>query len=85
MGHCAGVGTATGSAGPAADANSVPLPANGQMFNALVDWVEMQNAPTIIVLSSANASASLPVCPYPQKATYNGSGSPTAAASYACK
>jgi len=51
----------------------------------MVDWVETQTAPTALVLNSANSSVSMPVCPYPQKATYNGSGSPTAAASYTCK
>lgn len=85
MGHCAGVGTAQGAAGPAATNNSVPLPATGQLFSALVDWVENKNAPNALTLSSADSSVSMPVCPYPQKATYSGSGSPTAAASYSCK
>lgn len=81
MGHCAGVG----SASPAATANSVPLPANNQFFNALVAWVEGGTAPANVVLSSADSSVSMPVCPYPQKATYSGSGAVTAAASYSCK
>ena len=85
MGHCAGVGTAQGASGPAATANSVPLPANGQFFNALVDWVENKNPPNALVVNSADSSVSMPICPYPQKATYSGSGSPTSAASYACK
>lgn len=85
MGHCGGVGTAQGSAGPAANANSVPLPAQGQFFNALVDWVENNNAPGTMLLNSANASASMPICPHPQKAAYNGSGFPTSGASYTCK
>ena len=38
----------------------------------MVDWVETQTAPTALVLNSANSSVSMPVCPYPQKATYNG-------------
>jgi feruloyl esterase len=49
-----------------------------------VDWVENNNAPASLVLSSANASVTLPVCPYPQKATYNRTGPITAAASYTC-
>ena len=85
MGHCSGVGTVSGSAGPAANSNSVPLPAADQFFNALVDWVEKGNAPSRLVLNSANTSVSMPVCPYPQKATYSGSGSITAAASYVCR
>jgi feruloyl esterase len=85
MGHCAGVGTVNGSASPAATANSVPLPATGQLFNAMTAWVESGTAPNSIVLNSADKSVSMPVCPYPQKATYTGSGSITAAASYTCQ
>jgi hypothetical protein len=85
MGHCSGVGSVSGTAGPAANANSVPLPANNQLFDALVAWVENKNAPTSLVLNSANSSVSQPICPYPQKATYNGSGAITLAASYSCK
>jgi feruloyl esterase len=81
MGHCAGIGSVNGSAGPALN---VPLPAANQLFGALVDWLEKNNAPASIVLSSADGSVTQPVCPYPQKATYNGSGSITAAASYSC-
>ena len=76
---------AQGAAGPVADANSVPLPTSTQFFNALVDWVENKNAPGSLLLNSANASVSMPICPYPQKASYNGSGSPTSAASYTCR
>ncbi len=85
MGHCAGVGTVSGTAGPAATANSVPLPKAGQMFAALQNWVENGVAPTALTLTSADSSASGLVCPFPQKATYSGTGSVTAAASYTCK
>jgi feruloyl esterase len=85
MGHCAGIGSATGIAGPANTASSMPLPASGQLFQALVDWVENGNAPSSLVLSSANGSVSQPICVYPQKAVYAGSGSITAAASYRCQ
>jgi Tannase and feruloyl esterase len=81
MGHCAGVG----SVGPNANANTIPLPAPNQFFNALVDWVEHRNAPEAVVLKSANASVSQPVCPYPKKAVYQGSGAITDAANYHCQ
>jgi len=87
MGHCVGVGSVNGSAGPPANPNNVPLPAinpTNQLFGVLVEWLENNNAPASIVLSSMDGSVTLPVCPYPQKATYNGSGSITAAASYSC-
>jgi len=85
MGHCAGIGSETRTGAPALTPNDVPLPATNpnQLFTALVNWIESNTAPTSIVLTSANGSVSLPVCPYPQKATYN-SGPITAAASYTC-
>jgi feruloyl esterase len=85
LGHCRGVGSVSGLAGPAVTANSVPLPAQDQMFNALVAWVENNTAPDRLVLRSADASVSLPICPFPKKATYNGSGSIKSEASYTCK
>lgn len=85
MGHCAGIGSATGIAGPANTVNSMPLPAIGQLFKALVDWVETGKAPSSLVLSSADASVSQPICMYPQQAVYGGSGSITSAASYSCQ
>lgn len=85
LGHCGGVGSVSGSAGPAADANSVPLPAPTQFFDAMVDWVENQTAPDRIVLQSGDASVSMPVCPYPKKPAYTGSGPVTSQASYTCQ
>ncbi|MGR4869331.1 tannase/feruloyl esterase family alpha/beta hydrolase [Variovorax sp. LARHSF232] len=85
MGHCAGIGTVSGSAGPAADANRVPLPTSNQFFEALVAWVENKNAPESLLLKSADASVSMPVCPHPQKASYKGGGAITEAASYSCQ
>jgi feruloyl esterase len=87
MGHCAGVGTAQGTAGvsPPATTNSVPLPAANQFYTALTNWVENGTAPDQIDLNSANQSASGRLCPWPKKAVYSGSGAVTAAASYTCK
>ncbi|GHC70814.1 tannase [Limoniibacter endophyticus] len=64
----------------------VPQPANGrdEMFTALQDWVENAQAPQEIELTSSDASVALPVCVYPQKATYGGTGPVKSAASYSC-
>lgn len=87
MGHCSGYGGVNGTAGPAQTANTVPLPhADRQdLYAQLVNWVENGNAPASIKLTSADGSASQPVCMYPTKATYNGSGSIRDAANYSCK
>ncbi|MBV9949103.1 MAG: tannase/feruloyl esterase family alpha/beta hydrolase [Myxococcales bacterium] len=84
MGHCAGVGTVSGTSGPMASNNTVPLPGATQFFDTLVAWVEHKTAPDSLVLRSADGSVSLPVCPYPKKITYGGSGSITDASSYSC-
>ena len=69
--------------------NKIPLPqpATGrdELFEALRAWVEQGIAPGRIDLSSANNSVTRPICVYPEKATYNGSGSITVASSYDCK
>lgn len=80
-GHCGGVG----SVGPNANPNTVPLPGPTQFFDALVDWVEHRKAPDSVEVRSADSSVSMPLCPYPQKASYKGSGAITAASSYACR
>ena len=63
----------------------LPLPATDQFFNALVSWMEADTVPSSLTLSSADGSVTMPVCPYPQKATYSGAGAITAAAGYSCK
>jgi feruloyl esterase len=77
--------------------NVVPmplLPGNGNqnptreqdpMFSALVDWVERGQAPGAMVIRSRDGSTSYPVCPYPQKITWNGSGSAREPGSYGCR
>jgi hypothetical protein len=57
-------------------------------FGALVNWVE-HNVPPQSLLASGGASApptgrTRPLCPYPQTAIYNGSGSIDAASSFHC-
>jgi hypothetical protein len=85
MGHCAGIGSAVGISGPANTMNSMPLLASGQLFAALIDWVENGKPPSSVMLSSADGGVSRAVCMYPKQAVYSGSGPVTAATSYACQ
>ena len=84
-GHCAGIGSVSPSSGPTSTVNNVPLPGPDQFFNALVEWTEKGIEPSGIELTSADGSASVPVCPYPAQAEYNGSGPANVASSYSCK
>jgi hypothetical protein len=74
-----GVAHCGGPAGPAGA--NVPQPQN--LFDALVDWVEHGVAPDQI-LARANSGRTRPLCPYPQTALYNGSGSTDDAANFSC-
>src|SRR5262249_61775560 len=63
-------------------------PAPVDPFGARVNWVE-HNVPPQSLLASGGASApqtgrTRPLCPYPQTAVYNGSGSTDAASSFRC-
>ena len=62
-----------------------PQPQN--LFGALVSWVETGVAPAQILATTTTAGVvtrSRPLCPYPQTAIYNGSGSTDDAASFHC-
>jgi feruloyl esterase len=65
--------------------NQTPTREQDQMFTALTDWVEKASAPGNIVITSRDNSVSYPICVYPQKAVWNGSGSSKQAASYRCQ
>jgi len=68
MGHCGG---------------GAPQPVDP--FLKLVDWVENGNAPdSLFARQSNNPSRTRKICPYPQTAIYNGSGSVDDAANYTC-
>jgi feruloyl esterase len=57
-------------------------------IGTLEQWVEKGKAPDMIVASHAKSGAvdrTRPLCPYPQIATYKGSGSVDEAANFACK
>ena len=71
VGHCGG--------------GNGPQPQN--LFGALVSWVENGVAPAQILATTSSGGAvtrSRPLCPYPQTAIYNGSGSTDDAASFHC-
>ncbi|HTQ73746.1 MAG TPA: tannase/feruloyl esterase family alpha/beta hydrolase [Burkholderiales bacterium] len=63
-----------------------PQPQN--LFGALVDWVENGKAPKTILATTTGAGGAVtrsrPLCPYPQTAIYNGTGSTDDAANFHC-
>jgi feruloyl esterase len=67
----------------------VPAPQSAlgrdEMFQTLQAWVEQGTAPTTITATSADGTVSLPLCVYPQKVRYSGTGPVTAAGSYTCQ
>ncbi|MFC5496664.1 tannase/feruloyl esterase family alpha/beta hydrolase [Caenimonas terrae] len=67
------------------NANQTPPRDQDQLFSALVDWVERGTAPGEITLVSRDNSVSLPICVYPKKTTWNGTGSAKVAANYGCR
>ena len=73
-----GVGHCGGGAGP--------QPQN--LFEALVEWVENDKAPETIPAQSQSrggeVTRSRPLCPYPQTAIYDGSGSTDDAGNFQC-
>ncbi|MGH8777953.1 tannase/feruloyl esterase family alpha/beta hydrolase [Paraburkholderia sp.] len=82
MGHCSGAGSVNGVAGTSPAANP-PLPAQGQLYSTLVNWVENDVPPDKIVVQNSDSSISRPLCMYPSKLTYNG-GNTGSASSYTC-
>jgi Tannase and feruloyl esterase len=57
-------------------------------IGAIEQWVEQKKRPEQMVAShqtNGNVDRTRPLCPYPQVATYNGSGSTDDAASFTCK
>jgi feruloyl esterase len=67
------------------NANQAPTREQDQFFSALVDWVEQGKAPGALLITSRDNSVSYPVCVYPLRTTWDGSGSPKSASSYSCK
>ena len=67
------------------NANQTPTREQDQLFTALVDWVEKDAAPGEILLTSRDNRISFPICVYPKRTTWNGSGPTTQASSYSCR
>jgi hypothetical protein len=81
MGHCGGIGSLSTGNPPA----NPPLPAPGQLFDVLADWVEKDVAPaSIVVGASAGGARSRPLCMYPAKLRYAG-GDVDRARSFRCE
>ncbi len=58
------------------------------MVNALEHWVEDGKAPDQVLashLTSGKVDRTRPLCPYPQRAQYRGSGDPNDATNFVCK
>jgi pimeloyl-ACP methyl ester carboxylesterase len=67
------------------NANQTPTREQDQFFKALVDWVEKDVAPGEIMLTSRDNRVSYPLCVYPLRTTWNGSGPATLPTSYVCQ
>jgi feruloyl esterase len=81
MGHCGG-GPGLNSFGQSGGSG----PASSDMFTALETWVEQGIAPAQIIATNApQATFTRPLCPYPQHATYTGTGSTSQAANFVCQ
>jgi hypothetical protein len=65
-----------------------PGPDRADWISALEQWVEHDVAPERVIASKAdgqgNATTRRPLCPYPQAATYDGSGDVGSAESFVC-
>lgn len=87
-----GVGHCGGGTGPTVFGNSgtqaPSASAGNDLLMALDRWVEQGVAPDAIVASRVQAGVATetrPLCPYPKKAVYKGSGSTTEAANFSCQ
>ena len=86
MGHCAG-GTGTTSFGNQGSPPPI-VDAKDDCLSALDRWVEKGIAPDYLIASrvvNRVSSRTLPLCPYPKKAVYKGTGSTDEAANFVCR
>ena len=90
LNHCMG-GPGVNSFGGAYQPAGIPLDRMHDMVDALDAWVDQRIAPDQIIASKytnddpkQGVAFSRPLCPYPQAASYTGSGNPADAANYTC-
>lgn len=91
MAHCSG-GPGPNSFGQNYALNALSPDPQHDVVQAIVDWVENGTAPDRIiatkynndVVGAGNVLRTRPLCPYPQVAKYNGSGSTDDAANFSC-
>jgi len=65
------------------NANQTPARDKDPMFSALADWVERDVAPGEIVITSRDNSLGYPLCVYPKRITWKGTGK--APTDYGCQ
>jgi len=90
MAHCSG-GAGANAFGNNISNNAPVMDPEHDLLKALEDWVENGVAPNqIIATKYVNDTAAdgiafqRPLCPYPERVTYNGKGDPTQASSFRC-
>src|SRR5262249_54109116 len=86
MGHCSG-GTGTTNFGNQGSPSPINDP-DHDILAALDNWVEKGVAPEKIIASKALNGVTVrtrPLCPYPRRAVYKGSGSTDDAANFICR
>ncbi len=90
MAHCGG-GPGANAFGQLTLNGPNPSDPQGDIISALDRWVEYHDAPDRIVATkyvnddpTQGIAFQRPLCPFPQFAKYNGTGSTTSAASFAC-
>jgi len=89
--HAPGVGHCGGNVGASPTLTNGP-DGQAQMFTDLVNWVERGVEPQSagdsthkgILATGPGTFGTRPICPYPQTAIYNGSGSTAVASNYHC-
>lgn len=82
MGHCAG-GLGPNRFG---QAGTAPADPERNIVMALERWVEQGVAPEKVIASGGPSDSPFtrPLCPYPQRVTYDGKGNPNDASSFSC-